>query len=248
MPMPSVIENVNGMNMIVSAAESPIPRSVKSIPASLRPSCLPSASSCASVSAVIIRKPTRISAGAVACGGTIPMIGAKNMNGKKSAPAHDRDPARSPADADARRRLDVGRRGRGRGGSACDGSERVDEQRLADLGQPPLLVEIARRLADADERAHRVEEVGEEERERPDDGRDERELGEGVEVEVPEQGQVRRLVDVTRPAGARGEACGVVVDLVDDRGQDRRGDDPDQQVATDAARPQGDRENRARRT
>ena len=27
-----------------------------------------------------------ISAGAVACGGTIPMIGAKNMNGKKSAP------------------------------------------------------------------------------------------------------------------------------------------------------------------
>ena len=61
-PDPAVIENVNGMNMIVSAAASPIPRSVKSMPASLRPVGLPSASSSASVRAVIIRKPTRINA------------------------------------------------------------------------------------------------------------------------------------------------------------------------------------------
>jgi hypothetical protein len=33
-----------------------------------------------------MRKPTITSAAAVACGGTIPMIGAKNMNGRKSAP------------------------------------------------------------------------------------------------------------------------------------------------------------------
>ena len=34
-PIPRVIENVNGMNMIVSAAASPIPRSVKSMPGEL---------------------------------------------------------------------------------------------------------------------------------------------------------------------------------------------------------------------
>ena len=41
--------------------------------------------------------------------------------------------------------------------------ERVDEQRLAELRQPAFLVEVAGGLADADQRSHRVEEVGHEE-------------------------------------------------------------------------------------
>ena len=85
--MPSVIENVNGMNMIVSAAARPIAEIGEVDPGELAAVvAFPRPSSSASVSADIIRKPTMISAGAVACGGTIPMIGAKNMNGKKSAP------------------------------------------------------------------------------------------------------------------------------------------------------------------
>ncbi len=64
-----------------------------------------------------------INAGAVACGGTMPMIGAKNMNGKKSAPADDGDPAGPAADPDAGRGLDVSRRGRRRRRTAGDGGE-----------------------------------------------------------------------------------------------------------------------------
>ena len=237
--MPSVIENANGMIMIVQGGARPDrevgevdPGELAAVLHAVR--VLP-----ASVSAVIIRKPTRISAGAVACGGTIPMIGAKNMNGKKRAPARPR-PTQSARRHSARSRLDVGRRGRGRRRSARDRGEQVDEEGLADVLHAPVLVEVPRRLADADERAHRVEEVREEEREGPDDRRDQRQLREGVEVEVPEQREVGRLVDVVRPRGSGREAGGVVVGLVDDRRQDRRRDDPDQQVAADATGAQDD--------
>src|SRR6266511_192259 len=104
-PIPFVIDQVNGMIMITSAAESPIARSWKSIPASLRvdgSSAFGSASPSASVSELISSPPTMISAGAVACGGTIPISGARKRKGKKSAPVTTlvqpvRPPAATPA-------------------------------------------------------------------------------------------------------------------------------------------------------
>lgn len=89
-PMPFVIEYVNGMTMIASAAERPIARSCKSIPASFEIaeslfSC-PSASPSYSVRVEIIGQPTTASAAAVACAGTIPISGEMNMNGKNRRP------------------------------------------------------------------------------------------------------------------------------------------------------------------
>src|SRR5437763_13263776 len=96
-PIPFVIEYVNGMIMIVSAAARPIARSWKSMPASFdAPS--PSASPSASVSVEIISQPTTMSAAAVACAGTIPISGEKNMNGTNSSPATTAtQPVRPPA-------------------------------------------------------------------------------------------------------------------------------------------------------
>src|SRR5919198_535095 len=131
-PMPFVIEKLNGMSMITSAAGSPIARSWKSIPAS---------------------------------------------------------------------------------------RARVDQQGLADLGHLAPLVQVAGRLADPDERPHRVEEVGEEEGEDPDERGDDAELRERVQVEVAEEGPVAPARDVT-PAGpgrGRGPECLVVGRGVDDR-------------------------------
>src|SRR5579871_2225595 len=96
-PIPFVIEYVNGMIMIASAADSPIARSWKSMPASFE-ALAPSSSPSASVSVEIMSQPTTISAAAVACAGTIPMRFEKNMNGMNSRPATTAtQPVRPPA-------------------------------------------------------------------------------------------------------------------------------------------------------
>ena len=112
----------------------------------------------------------------------------------------DAHPARAPADADARGGLDVRRRRRGRGEPADAGGERVDEQRLLDLRQLASLVEVAGLLADADERAHRVEEVADHQREDEGDRGDERQRRERVEADLADQTEVGRVEDVVRPA------------------------------------------------
>ena len=71
----------------------------------------------------------------------------------------DADHAGAPALGDAGAGLDVGRGRRGRRRAAGDGRERVDEQQAVELLEVALVVEVAGLLADADERAHRVEEV-----------------------------------------------------------------------------------------
>src|SRR5579872_216218 len=97
-PIPFVIEYVNGMIMIASAAERPIARSWKSMPASRDFAVPPSASPSASVSVEIISHPTTTSAAAVACAGTIPMSGLMKMNGKNRIPATmATQPVRPPA-------------------------------------------------------------------------------------------------------------------------------------------------------
>src|SRR5919204_277427 len=96
-PIPFEMLNVNGITMITSAAWSPMATSWKSILARRRPPPRGSASSSASASELIISQPTITSAGPVACGGTIPISGARNMNGKKRAPqTTDVQPVRPP--------------------------------------------------------------------------------------------------------------------------------------------------------
>ena len=162
--------------------------------------------------------------------------------GEKEKAGDDGYPPGTSADADSGGRLDVGRRRRGGGSATGDRAEPVDEERLSDLRQAALLVQVAGRLADADERSHRVEEVRHEEGERPHDGRDERELRERVEVEVAEELEVRALVDVARDRGPRCEARVAVGGLVDDRRERRCRDDPDQEVAAHSACSERDRQ------
>jgi hypothetical protein len=68
-----------------------------------------------------------------------------------------------------------------------------------------------------------------------------------VQADVAEEAEVRPGVEVV-PAGpgrARGAEGGVVRRRVDDRRDDRGADDPDEQVAAEADRPQDEREDEA---
>src|SRR5436190_714443 len=71
-----------------------------------------------------------------------------------------------------RRALDVRRVAAGVGKAARDGAERVDEQHAARARKTPARVEEAALPPHPDDRAHRVEEVAQHDRERDEQGRD----------------------------------------------------------------------------
>src|SRR6266511_6245971 len=145
-----------------------------------------------------------MSAGAVACRGTMPMSGAKNMNGKNSAPQTTATQPGAATGSDSRSRLDVRRRrggGRRAAGHRRDG---VDEKGLADLGELTVLRQVARLLPHPDKGPHRVEEVGEEEGEDPRQRRHNPERRERVEADVADQAEVRTVDDVAGPASDPG--------------------------------------------
>ena len=80
--------------------------------------------------------------------------------------------------------------------AAGDGGDGVDEQRAVDLREVALLVEVAGLSADADERAHGVEEVAQHEAEDPEDRGRDAELGERAEVERADEAEVGHGDDV----------------------------------------------------
>src|SRR6478672_8477639 len=169
-----------------------------------------------------------ISAAAVACEGTMPITGAKKRNGMKSEPATTAtQPVRPPPATPAPDSMYVV-------------ADEVDEEPPADVRHVAVLVEVAGGLADADERPHRVEEVGEEEREHPHDRGDDSELRERVEVEVAEERPVAPAGDVMPARERRGRRAERLVPrgVVDDSRDDGRPDDADEQVALEAPRPQ----------
>src|SRR4051812_35711558 len=111
------------------------------------------------------RKPTMTSAGDAASNGTTDTSGVKNMATTKSPPVTTlASPVRAPSPT-PRRGLDVGGVGRRRRGAAGDRGQRVDQQDTLRPRQLSLLVEQPRLRPDADDRAHRVEEVGQHQRE-----------------------------------------------------------------------------------
>jgi hypothetical protein len=180
----------------------------------------------------------------------MPITGQEHEREEEGA-ADDRDPAGAPSCGDTCTGLDIGRGRGGRGRASCHRGDRVDQQRLADLGELALFVQVAGLLADAHERPHRVEEIRQEEREHPGERADHRggagraaDVREGVEVDVAEQAEVGVLDDVVRQPRTDRQRL-VVVQLVDQGRERRRADDPDEQVAAEPQRAQGDRERQA---
>src|SRR6266508_695088 len=186
-----------------------------------------------------------MSAGAGGCRGTMPMSGAKNMNGKNSAPQTTATQPGAATGSDSRSRLDVRRRrggGRRAAGHRRDG---VDEKGLADLGELTVLRQVAL-LPHPDKGPHRVEEVGEEEGEDPRQRRHNPERRERVEADVADQAEVRTVDDVAGPASDPGCRERLVVGPPVDQGrQDRRGDNADQQVAAEAPSAERERDRQA---
>ena len=157
--------------------------------------------------------------------------GAKKVASRNSSAGDHRGQAGARALADAGGRLDVGRVGRDARGAAGHRGDRVDDQDALRVGRDALLVVEAGLGADGGHRAHRVEEVGEQQREGEEqggqhadggEGAEEGELAEGAEVghvdEAVELGHVERPVaravlrdrpEVERPPAGRTPATAV---------------------------------------
>ena len=156
--------------------------------------------------------------------------------------------------ADTGGRLDVARVGADRSSTTGRGGERVDDEDPLRVRRVALLVEQVALRADGDHRAHRVEEVREQDREDEQRRRDDPDLVEGAQqVEVAEQAELRRggdgvghLRDVEPPAGRVDQLTRLVglradaEDRLDDHREDRRAEDAVEDRALHAAHVQRD--------
>ena len=127
---------------------------------------------------------------------------------------------------------------------ATAASESTSSGRLT-LRQVALVVEVAGLPADADQRAHRVEEVGQHEAEDPEDGGGDAELAESAEVELPEQAEVGRGEDLVGDHGRAHAERLLVVGVVEDDREDRRSQDAEDDGAAPLARQHDDGDHQA---
>ena len=215
-PMPFVMLNVNGIRMSVRSAGRPSSTFVKSM----------------SLMSVAIRYPTRTSTGT---GGhernERRERGDEDGEQEQDADHHGGQPG-SPSLRHARGALDVaGVRADARR-SARRGADRVDEQQPPDAGDASVLIGQARLLDDAGGRSHRVEEVGQHEREDREQRRADPEHGKDLgDVELPEG----------REAGRDLERLGGLCHAEHER-DDRRDDDADDERARHLADEEDDRQ------
>ena len=147
---------------------------------------------------------------------------------------------------DARGGFDVGGGGRGGGGAAGHGGRTVDEQDAAETGDLAALVEQPGFGGDADDRAHRVEEVGQDEGEdQQDDGQDAGLAERAEHVELADEPEVRCGDGI---AGQRRSGHTPVLhlgELVDHDRDERHQDDADEDRALDPAGDEHDRHQHA---
>ena len=160
----------------------------------------------------IIRKPTRTSAGTAASLGTIATSGAKNVASRNSTPVTTlARPVRAPS-ATPEARLDVGRVAGDAGGTTGGRGERVDDQDPLGVRGVAVLVEEVGLRADGGHRAEGVEEVGEQQREDEQRGRDDAGVLPGAEqAELAEQREVGLGARSCRATRAREAPAGRVV-------------------------------------
>ena len=189
-----------------------------------------------------------------ASNGTIVTSGVKNIASRNSTPVTTLASAGPGALGDAGRRLDVRRVATRRDAAPPAGrGERVDQQDLAESAAAcPSSSSRSRLVADADHRAHGVEEVGEHQREDEQQRQQRRRPRpkRAEQREVAEQRAGRASRRPCRAARARssssrsGWTCPAderradVGDRLHDDRQDRRDDDADQDRAPDLAHDQ----------
>src|SRR5665647_3376448 len=127
----------------------------------------------------------------------------------------------------------------GVGGQACYLDDKGD---LPQVNRPLLVASLA---ADADDRAHGVEEVAQHEAEDPQDGGGDAELGEGAEIEGAHQAEVGRREDLARDDGGALHERGLVVGVVEDDRKDRGEEDPEDDGPAPLAREHDDGDHEA---